>query len=186
MVAAHRASQSPPSRRRTPASAGERLTTSEAAATESNLGTLTLLLGRVGRLNEVLATEVCQAHDVTLAEVRVLAALRDADGPLRPGVLSDRVVQTSGGLTATLRRLENDGRVRRTVERSDARVRAVELTAAGEAFVDEVLEAFFDRYGDVFGDLDIDGSLAVVRTLLARLERATRSRPSAAWNHTDQ
>lgn len=186
MVAARRASQSPPSRRRSPVGADERVATSEVGAAASDLGTLTLLLGRVGRLNEVLATEVCQPHDVTLAEVRVLAALRDAGGPLRPGVLSDRVVQTSGGLTATLRRLENDGRVRRTVERSDARVRAVELTASGEAFVDEVLESFFRRYGEVLGDLEIDEALAVVRTLLARLERATRSHPSADWTHTDQ
>src|SRR4051794_3602415 len=88
-------------------------TTDLTPATGNELGTLTLLLGRVGRLNELLSTEVCQAHNVTLAEVRALAALRDAGEPVRPGVLSDRVVQTSGGLTATLRRLEGDGRIRR-------------------------------------------------------------------------
>ena len=158
----------------------------QATGTGNDLGTLTLLLGRVGRLNELLSTEVCQAHGVTLAEVRALAALRDAGEPVRPGVLSDRVVQTSGGLTATLRRLDNDGRIRRITDPTDARVRSVELTATGEAFVDDVLEAIFARYADVLEDLDIEESLVIVRALLTRLERATRSRSTTEWSHTDR
>ena len=148
----------------------------------TELTTLTLLLARASRLNEAVIGDVCRHHGVAPAELRVLGALRLSSGgaPMRPTVLGRRVVQTSGGLTATLRRLEALGAVARVGDPQDGRVRLVALTPEGERLHDRLLEALTGRYAVAF-DADLDGDLAAVRRLLDRLESLGDAASSAHW-----
>lgn len=72
-------------------------------------------------------------------DVQALAAILDADEPMTPGRLRDRLGLTSGAVTACLDRLERAGHIRRTRESADRRV--VHLHYAPEARA--VARAFF-------------------------------------------
>ena len=142
-------------------------------ATDTDLTTLTLLLARVGRLSESLALDVCAARGTTPAEFRVLALLRHRPGGAgSPSDIARWVVQTSGGLTATLRRLEADGHVERRPDPDDGRGRLVALTDRGRAFHDELLDELVERHRPAVADLGLDVTLHTVRGLVAGLERA--------------
>ena len=153
-----------------------------AIATDTDLTTLTLLLARVGRLSESLALEVCAARDSTPAEFRVLALLRHRpDGAGSPSDIARWVVQTSGGLTATLRRLESDGHIERRPDPDDGRGRLVALTEQGSAFHDELLAELVERHRVAVADIGLDGALDAVRGLVTGLERANGLPTSAGF-----
>ena len=137
------------------------------------LTTLTLLLARVTRLSESVTTDVCASHGTTPAELRVLSMLNHRpEGAGSPSDIARWVVQTSGGLTATLKRLEDDGYVERRADPDDGRGRLVALTREGQAFHDRLLADLVDRVGGVFTGIDTEGALDVVRDLAGALERA--------------
>ena len=145
--------------------------------------TLVLLLARLGALNDVFIAEVCRRESLTPAELRALGVLRRTDGgEASPSVIAGLIVQTSGGLTATLKRLEGRGFVVRRADAADGRGRLVVLTAEGAAVHDRALSALLARYERTLGDVDVDAALATVRTLVEPLEEATRARSSADWS----
>ncbi len=149
-------------------------------ALDSDITTFALLLGRLGRLNEALVTDVCAGFDTTSAEVRVLAFLgHRPDGAASPSAIATFVVQTSGGLTATLRRLENDGYVERRPDPRDGRGKLVALTDAGRQFHAEVVAAISARTAAAVAALDVGELDPVVRSLVDGLERAA-GQPSSA------
>ncbi len=149
----------------------------------TEMAMLVLMLGRLERLNEAFVTDLCREHGITPSELRVLAMLRHGrdDGPVRPTVISQWVVQTSGGLTATLRRLETDALVERIDDQDDRRVRLVALTETGRQFYDDVLDELSARYADALTELDIEVSLGAVRELVTALERSHHVASSAGW-----
>ena len=57
-------------------------------------------------------------------------------GGLTPGALLESVVLSSGGMTARLQRLEDDGLVKRLPDPSDRRGVIVELTVKGRRLID--------------------------------------------------
>ncbi len=148
------------------------------------LSTLVVLLARLGSLNEALIHEVSRAHDTGPAELRTLAALRHqaTKGPVTPTALARWIVQTSGGLTATLRRLERKGLVERSVDPQDGRSRLVGLTAAGAEFHDAVFADLLARYEALLHDIDVDAALGAVRSLIGPFEQALRAQPSLGWD----
>ena len=148
------------------------------------LSTLVLLLARLGRLNDALVNQVCTDFEISSAELRTLACLRYAEGRRgTPTELARLVVQTSGGLTATLRRLEARGAVERAADETDGRGRPVVLTDAGAELHDRAFEALVARYDAIFDGVDVDGALTAVRSLIGPLELAMRAASSAAWAH---
>lgn len=147
-----------------------------------DLTTLTLLLGRLGRLNEAAVTDVCAAHSTTPAEIRVLSLLNHRpDGAASPSDIAGFVVQTSGGLTATLRRLETDGAITRTANPNDGRGRIVVLTEEGRALHDRVIEAIVTRVGSALAGIDLDQADAIVRELVVAFEHAEGIPSSAGF-----
>jgi DNA-binding MarR family transcriptional regulator len=146
------------------------------------LETLVLLLARLGALNDVLIAEVCAREGVTAAELRTLGVLRRTGGEASPSVIARMIVQTSGGLTATLKRLAGRGLVTRRADTTDGRGRLVVLTPAGEAVHDRMVAALLARYERVFAGVDVDAALVTVRSLVEPLEEATRAASSAAWS----
>jgi len=147
-----------------------------------DLTTMTLLLGRLSRLNEAAVTDVCAEHGTTPAELRVMTLLVHRPvGSASPSDIAAFVVQTSGGLTATLRRLETDGYIERRPDPSDGRGRLVALTDHGAAFHDRVIAAVVARVSRAVGDLDLDRVDALVRQLVEGFERAEGSASSAGF-----
>lgn len=134
--------------------------------------TFTFLLGRLGRLTEAVAVDVCAAADLTPAELRVLSLLAHGDeSTASPREIARFVVQTSGGLTATLNRLEQQGLVERRPDPSDGRGKLVVLTDAGHERQDRVVRSLADAtVGPIESDL---AELApLLRSLVGSLERA--------------
>lgn len=142
-----------------------------------------MLLGRLERLNDELVTEVCGRHGISPSEIRVLAMLRET-GPegVRPASISRWVLQTAGGLSATLRRLEADDRIVRTDDPDDARGKRISLTESGERFHDEVLGEITDRYRFALGDLDLDAAREQVGKLIGAFERFGNHPSSSGWD----
>lgn len=142
--------------------------------------TLTLLLGRLARLHESAVGDVCADHATTPAEVRVLSLLvHRTDGAASPSDIATFVVQTSGGLTATLRRLETDGHIERVPDPDDGRGRLVVVTDPGRAFHDRVLAAIVARTMTAIGGLELDAIDTTVRALVGAFETA-QGLPSSA------
>lgn len=145
--------------------------------------TLALLLGRLERLNEQLVAEICGRNGTTPAELRVLALLRlgTESGSATPTNIASLIVQTSGGLTATLHRLERAGSIIRTPDPLDGRGRLVELTAAGCEFADHVLDALVAEYTSMLSDVDVESALESVRGLIDVMARRTDERTTDGW-----
>ena len=109
----------------------------------------------------------------TPAELRVLSLLsHQPHGAGSPSDIAQWVVQTSGGLTATLKRLEDDGHVERRPDPDDGRGRLVAITDAGRLAHDQVLGAVVERTSVVLGDVDPAVALDAVRDLTGAFERA--------------
>lgn len=147
-----------------------------------DLTTMTLLLGRLSRLNEAAVTDVCADHGTTPAELRVMALLvHRPEHAASPSDIAAFVVQTSGGLTATLRRLETDGHVERVADPADGRGRLVVLTESGATFHERVVGAVVARVSQAFADLDLSEVDHVVRGLVEGFERVEGSPSSAGF-----
>lgn len=146
--------------------------------------TMSLMLARLERLNDAFATGVCQRHGTTPSEIRVLAVLRFGAGGegVRPGVISRRVVLTSGGLTATMRRLEALDYIERQDDPDDKRGRLVRLTESGRQFYDAVLHDLTTRYELAFHDLNMADHLDSVRALVGAFERFDNLPVSGDWS----
>jgi DNA-binding MarR family transcriptional regulator len=152
-----------------------------------SLPTLVVLLGRLGRLNEAVLQEVCRRHDATVAEIQVLAVMHHTatDGPTSPTSLARSIVQTSGGFSATLRRLEARGFARRAPHPDDRRGRLVEITPDGEALFDAAFSDLLARFRFLFEDVDVDHALATVRLLVNAFERHADLGSTANWQLSD-
>ena len=146
--------------------------------------TLSLLLTRLGRLNEAFLTDHCRLHATTPAELQVLTVLRHHPAEaVPPTAIAAWIVQTSGGLTATLRRLEGAGLIHRTADPADGRGRLVSLTQAGAGFHDRVFDDLMDRYRLVFADIEPERALDAVRHLMRGFERLQGLGSSADWTY---
>lgn len=150
-----------------------------------SLPTLVVLIGRLGRLSDAIAIEVCRRHDLNLSELRVLAVLRQVGGPLAPARLSPMINQTSGGLTATLRRLEQRGLVTRVADPSDGRARLTVITGPGTEVHDRAYADLVDRHAAALGDVDAERALVEVRALVEALERAAGLASTSRWSARD-
>ena len=100
---------------------------------------------------------------------------------ISPTTISSWIIQTSGGLTATLRRLEQDGRIKRQADPDDGRGRLVEMTETGRATYDATFDDLRVVYERALVDIDVDAALLVVRDLVNALERSSDTQSSAGW-----
>jgi DNA-binding MarR family transcriptional regulator len=140
---------------------------------DDSVRTFSLMLARLERLNEALLLRTCARHDLTPAELRVLAALDLSGRPaLSPTTVAEWIVQTSGGLTATLRRLERRGLVERRPDPADGRGRLVAMTAEGRAVHDAAFADVDAAYAAITAELDLDEAAAAVGRLVDGLERS--------------
>ena len=144
--------------------------------------TLTFLLGRLGRLTDSMTTDICAEAATTPAEIRVLAYLVHApEHTARPSDVARFVVQTSGGLTATLSRLESAGLIERRPDPTDGRGKLVVLSEDGRRLHDTVITRLTDATAAAVADLDLDDVGTHVRDLIIALERAAGLPTSAGF-----
>ena len=112
----------------------------------------------------------------TSAEDAVLGALLIAGPVLNPSRLKALVMQSPGGLTKTLRRLEESGFVRRQSDPTDRRALLVVLTAKGRRAAERAHAAVDTYYDDLLAGLTTqqrEQLTDLLRQLLDRLEVAT-------------
>ena len=138
---------------------------------------LTLL---AGRKIEAWLSETVAVRQLDTSSFSALAALWLAGPPHRmsAGELAQRIVQTSGGVTKTMRRLVDRGLVRRVADPDDGRRSLLELTPEGLTLARETLVLALDAFDSEIGDLDAaerEGVAAAVQRLVAELsERLSR------------
>ena len=166
--------------------------TSEATLVRSDLIALIFILSRIGRLNQLLLASVqaelkkAAKKPRTESECFVLISLLLQGEPysLSPTTLCAFSLQTPGGMTKTLNRLEKDGLVRRRTDRGDRRALLVELTARGLKSVSALLNQTLNGYAEAFKSLDpvaLKDRIRALRATLTTLENATSTEPTEVW-----
>lgn len=118
------------------------------------------VFGRVFRLARLGGDEVGRVyaqHGIGRPEFDVLATLRRSGPPyeLSPGALAAAMMMSSGGTTARLDRLEQDGLVRRSPDPDDRRGVLVDLTDKGRELVDAALTAGLTRQQELLAHLSV-------------------------------
>lgn len=123
--------------------------------------------------------EPLEAHGISAGRFTVLMLLlrkRDdaAGGLLTPAELADRAGVTRATMTGLIDTMERDGFVRREPDPHDRRMTPVTLTPAGEAFLERVVPAYFQRMGALVTHLDEHERRTLVG-LLAKLVRGAET-----------
>ena len=136
--------------------------------------TLLLWVTRLGRLLELFHQHAALAElgvDVTSRAVLVTLLLAEPE-PLSPTDLARTVVQTSGGMTKTLQRLEGEGLVARRPNEADGRAAHIALTPKGRRLSRELLVRANREWQRVLDQLSDDRArtIATIRALVAALE----------------
>lgn len=140
-------------------------------------------IGRLARCAALLAPrlESCFAgFELSAWEFDMLAALRRAGAPYRlsPTELFSTLMVTSGTMTHRLKRLETRGLVTREPNAEDARSLLVQLTAAGLALIDQVVEAHIENERQILSPVPT-AMLADLDTALCALLQALESSPGS-------
>ena len=134
---------------------------------------LEVWLTRLSRLNTVALEASVAELGITASESAVLAALVRTGEVLSPTRLQGLVMQSPGGLTKTLRRLESAGLATRRTDPGDRRALLVEITAKGRKRSERAEAAVSEHYRAVLDGVDRAEATAVVRRLLDGLETST-------------
>jgi DNA-binding MarR family transcriptional regulator len=133
-------------------------------------------LTRLSRLNSVALEERAAGYGSTSSESAVLGALLLGGPVLSPSHLTNLVVQSPGGLTKTLRRLEDAGHIRRRADPSDRRALLVVLTDKGRRAAEHADAELRSHYDELCADLSAEEHAELgrlLRKVLDRLEPAT-------------
>ena len=103
-------------------------------------------------------------------EAALLAHLLDAGGQSTPGELAERLLVSSGTLTAILRRLEERGDIVRSPHPDDLRATLVTLQPSGREASGEVVAVLDDAAETVLAEVDLP-----IGALLRALDAAARA-----------
>lgn len=136
------------------------------------------LVGRVIVLAKHLEQSVessLAAHKLSLGQFDILATLRrkGPTGGLTPGQLLQSVMLSSGGMTARLTRLEEDGLILRKPDPDDRRGVVVELTAKGRKRIEAAAATRFQEANESLPPLEDDETkqlACLLRRWLANVE----------------
>lgn len=111
---------------------------------------------RVGRQVEAWLSDALAPEGFDTSEYMAVSALWMTGEPhqLSAGEIADRLVQTTGGTTKTIRRLEDRGLVRRVADPDDGRRALIQLTPNGLRSAESTLELILDAFDLDIGDLD--------------------------------
>ena len=139
------------------------------------------VIGRIiwlGRQYEEAVTRMLREPGLSYSDYDVIATLRRAGSPyeLSPTELGRRVLLTSGGLTACLRRLETAGLVTRRGVPEDRRRLLAQLTPKGFDLIESFVDQRFGMADEALATLDA-AQIAALEDLLRRLVHPLDARP---------
>jgi DNA-binding MarR family transcriptional regulator len=125
------------------------------------------LIGRIQMQCTVFIEEVLEPFGLTRGTYDVLTALRRAGAPysLSPKQIAQSLLLSGAGLTSRLHKLEAQNFLARLPEPNDRRTLRVQLTAAGEAVINEAIPRVFDVQRSRLLPLGLDGQQRLVREL---------------------
>nr|WP_272919197.1 MarR family transcriptional regulator [Streptomyces sp. SID8352] len=114
-------------------------------------------------------------HSINQSVFEVLASLRRMGPPYRKTAreLANSSLLTSGGMTMRLDRMERDGLIRRIRSTEDRRSVYAELTPAGFALIDRIIDDHLEREREMLASLD-EGEQEQLARLLRKLETRLR------------
>jgi len=112
-------------------------------------------LARLSVLIDGFQQAVLAPFELSSGDYGVLAALRRSGPPysLSPSNLYSRLERSSGGMTKNLKRLQEQGIVKRSKDPSDGRGSVVSLTKFGVDLQERVFNAFLSATQDLLGPL---------------------------------
>ncbi|MGX1306227.1 DNA-binding MarR family transcriptional regulator [Amorphus suaedae] len=127
------------------------------------------LIGQIHLQATAFIDDVLAPYGLARGTYDVLTALRRAGAPycLTPKVLSRHLLLSGAGLTSRLNRLEDLHFVARLPEPSDRRTVRIQLTAAGEDVINEVIPIVFAAQAQRLEPLGEDGRQALMEQLNA-------------------
>lgn len=126
------------------------------------------LMNRImGRYNATVRDDVARLG-LTTAKMRALAVLSVIDGPLIRELSVFAVIEQST-LSRALDKLEQDGRIRREADGSDARATRIFLTEEGRRAFEELWPSMAGAYEDMFRGVAPEDRAVFLRTLKAML-----------------
>jgi DNA-binding MarR family transcriptional regulator len=117
--------------------------------------------------------------DLSPTAWEILAVIDGAGEPLAPGVIAERVLVTTGTMTALLDTLERRKLIRRTPHPVDRRKLLIDVTPEARRLVDAMLPQVHAGFRDIFSPLDEIERAAVI-DLLGRLQAHLRDLTAAA------
>ncbi|RVW00302.1 MarR family winged helix-turn-helix transcriptional regulator [Rhodococcus xishaensis] len=129
------------------------------------------------RLMDVLNRELQSAHDISLAEYRILAMLSESsDGSLRMSGLADGVLSSRSRLTHQIRRMENEGMVERGQCAEDGRGVLAVITDEGRRRLAEAAPTHVAGVRSYLIDLLDTTELKVLADVFAKVDAAIGDR----------
>ncbi|CAN5286336.1 MarR family transcriptional regulator [soil metagenome] len=136
------------------------------------------LIGRIQMQCTAFIEEVLEPFALTRGTYDVLTALRRAGAPysLSPKQIAQSLLLSGAGLTSRLNKLEAQNYLARLPEPNDRRTLRVQLTAAGEAVINEAIPLVFNVQRHLLSPLGTDGQQRLVEEL-TRFSEAIDSWP---------
>ncbi len=133
-----------------------------------------IVAGRLSEADGVSALADLEGH---YTDFDVLGMLRTTGHPfeMTPAQLMQRVMLTSGAMTACLRRMEGNGLIVRRTDDQDRRVKHVRLTDKGRSVADEALSRRYAHSAERLAVLSPEEQQTLLR-LLRRLGEFESSR----------
>ncbi len=125
------------------------------------------LIARIQIQCTAFIEEALVPFELTRGTFDVLTALRRAGTPycLTPKQLVQSLLLSGAGLTSRLNKLESQNLIARLAEPSDRRTLRVQLTAAGEAVINEAIPRVFDVQRGRLQKLGDDGQKRLLEEL---------------------
>jgi DNA-binding MarR family transcriptional regulator len=131
------------------------------------------------RLMDQMNKDLQAKNDMTLAEYRILILLSEAPGnSLRMSDLADGVLSSRSRLTHQIRRMEEQGMVRRSTCEDDGRGVLAHLTDEGRRRHEEAAPTHVDGVRRNFIDLLTSEQLDVVGAVFAKVDAVIAERAS--------
>ncbi|MFD9719022.1 MarR family winged helix-turn-helix transcriptional regulator [Streptomyces sp. NPDC059076] len=130
---------------------------------------------RCGLLVRNLSNRMYDRHSINQSIFDVLASLRRMGPPYRKTAreLATSSLLTSGGMTMRLDRMERDGLIRRIRSAEDRRSVYAELTPAGFALIDRIIDEHLEREREMLETLSSEEQQQLAG-LLRKLETRLR------------
>jgi MarR family transcriptional regulator, 2-MHQ and catechol-resistance regulon repressor len=128
-----------------------------------------LVLWKAARAVEAVASRSIAEFDVGASDFAALEALLHK-GPLTVKQLGEKVLLTSGSMTAALDRLEKRGLVKRGDDARDRRARVIDLTPAGRELIERAFACHRDAMEEALKGFS-EGERIILLPLLRSLGR---------------